>query len=152
MSLISCGLLMFKLDPELSVYLVHPGGPYFRNKDKGWWTIPKGLPNADEGFLDAAIREFKEETGLTPHPPFFNLGSIRQKGGKMVHCWAFENISRTDLVLKSNLFSLEWPPKSGKMVDFPEVDRAEWMEWKIAIEYINVRQRIFIEKLVEIIG
>jgi len=141
---------MFKIDPELSVYLVHPGGPYFRNKDKGWWTIPKGLPNADEDFLDAAIREFEEETGLVPYPPFINLGSIRQKGGKMVHCWAFENISRNDIALKSNLFSLEWPPKSGIMVDFPEVDRAEWMEWKLALEYINPRQRFFIEKLVEI--
>lgn len=152
MGIISCGLLMYKEDPELYVYLVHPGGPYFKKKDKGWWTIPKGLPNVEEDLLDAAIREFEEETGLTPTPPFIDLGNIKQKGGKIVYCWAFQNKSQSEFFFKSNTFSMEWPPKSGKRVDFPEIDRAEWMEWKSALDFINVQQKVFIEKLIELKG
>lgn len=152
MAAVSAGLLMYKPDRELSVYLVHPGGPYFRKKDKGWWTIPKGLPQSGETLLAAAIREFEEETGLVAGPPFIELGSIRQKGGKIVHCWSFENNSDEEIVFQSNVFSMEWPPRSGRTRVFPEIDKAEWMEWKIAMDYINVQQRAFIEKLREMQG
>ena len=150
MALISCGLLMYRLDPELYVYLVHPGGPYFSKRDKGWWTIPKGLPNAGEELLNAAIREFEEETGLKPAPPYTQLGEVRQKGGKVVYCWAFENNAGSEWVFRSNTFSMEWPPKSGKRLNFPEIDKAEWMEWQSALEFINVRQRVFIERLMRL--
>ncbi len=152
MAVISCGLLMYRLDPELSVYLVHPGGPYFSKKDKGWWTIPKGLPNAGEELLNAAIREFEEETGLKPAPPYTELGEVRQKGGKVVYCWAFENNSDSELIFRSNTFSMEWPPKSGKRMDFPEIDKAEWMDWQAALEFINSQQSAFVERLMRLKG
>ena len=141
---------MYGIDQELSVYLVHPGGPYFSKKDKGWWTIPKGLPETGEAFLDAAIREFSEETGLKPTPPYIDLGNVRQKGGKVVYCWGFENKPDLNFDLKSNTFSLEWPPKSGKYKEFPEIDKGKWMNWKPALDYINVQQKPFIERLVAV--
>ena len=123
---VSYGLLMFVRDAAgLSVLLVHPGGPFWRNKDDGAWSIPKGLANEGEDGLTAAQREFFEETGLTPRAPFIELTPVKQKGGKLVHCWAFEG-ERMPIALGASTFELEWPPRSGKMTRFPEVDRAEF--------------------------
>lgn len=149
--IISGGLLMYKIEDKIFVYLVHPGGPYFKNKDKGWWTIPKGLPDPDEEILNAAIREFEEETGVEPEPPYLELGNVKQKGGKIVYCWAFEYNSKADIQFKSNRFQIEWPPASGKTVLFPEVDKAEWMEIDTAKQYINERQKAFLDRLNDLI-
>jgi predicted NUDIX family NTP pyrophosphohydrolase len=121
---VSYGLLMFVRESAgISVLLVHPGGPYWRNKDDGAWSIPKGLANDAEDGLAAAQREFFEETGMTPRGPFTALTPVKQKGGKLVHCWAFEG-ERAPIALGTSTFELEWPPRSGKRARFPEVDRA----------------------------
>lgn len=146
----SAGLLMYRKDEIIYVYLVHPGGPFFKNKDKGWWTIPKGLTNPGEDLLAGAIREFTEETGIIPEAPFTDLGQIKQKGGKTVHCWAFEKKDFVKINFKSNTFSIEWPPSTGKIVTFPEVDKAEWMNLETSKIYINERQKLFIERLIDI--
>src|SRR4051812_17548799 len=118
----SAGILMFKMDQELKFLLVHPGGPFFSRKDAGYWTIPKGLPEVDEDFLSAAKREFFEETGHQPEGAFIELGTIIQKGGKRVHCWAVEGDFNVN-GLVSNTFEVEWPPKSGVKKTFPEIDK-----------------------------
>lgn len=109
-------------DGALQVLLAHPGGPYFAKKDDGAWTIPKGEPDGDEDLLLAAQREFKEETGITAFGPFIPLRPIKQKGGKVVHAWAFAGDCDPEAIT-SNTFTLEWPPKSGKQREFPEIDR-----------------------------
>lgn len=131
---------------ELQYFLVHPGGPYFRKKDAGAWTIPKGLPNEGEPLIDAAKREFEEETGIHPAPPFFDLGNIRQKGGKSVYAWGF--IGDWDPVnrITCNEFVLEWPPGSGKKVMFPEVDKADWFSYDAALLKITAEQAPFLER------
>ena len=112
---------MFRLrNCDLQVFLAHPGGPLFRNKDDGHWTIPKGEPPENEALLDAAVREFEEETGIKPHGPYLELGSIRQKGGKTVHAWAFEGNYDESQPVQSNTFEMQWPPGSGKICSFPE--------------------------------
>jgi predicted NUDIX family NTP pyrophosphohydrolase len=128
---ISAGLLMYRVSAEQSaspqVLLVHPGGPYWRNKDDGAWTIPKGEVNPGENLFAAAIREFTEETGLTPSGSFIPLGEIKHKSGKTVHAWAF--IGDCDPAqIHSNTFELEWPPKSGHTQTFPEIDRAGFFD------------------------
>lgn len=125
MSTQSAGLLMFRRRAGLQVLLVHPGGPFWKNKDDGAWSIPKGEIYFGEPPLDAAQREFKEETGLTAQGPFVELVPIRQKSGKLVHCWAFEG-DCDPAAIRSNTFTLEWPPRSGKHAEFPEIDRADW--------------------------
>jgi len=135
--------------PTLEAFLVHPGGPFFRNKDVGAWTIPKGLPEPGEELLAAAVREFAEETGLVAGGPWLDLGQIRQKGGKIVHAWAFEGDVPSAFVLESNLFELEWPPRSGKKQSFPEVDRAEFFELAVARDKINVAQVDLLDRLCE---
>ncbi len=127
-------------------FLVHPGGPYFRHKDAGSWSIPKGLIDVEEQLLNAAIREFQEETGILPRPPFHELGSVKQKGGKRVHAWAFQGEWDPSQGLQSNTFELEWPPRSGKRQEFPEIDRAGWFrpeqaEVKILEAQIPLLQR-----------
>ena len=151
MGSISAGLLMMKpVNSGMLYLLVHPGGPYFRNKDLGCWSIPKGLVAAGEDLLQAAIREFQEETGIMPRAPFHPLGQIKQKGGKIVHAWAFElpaelvNWDPKELV--SNSFELEWPPKSGKVRIFPEIDQAGWFDIELAGRKINAAQIPFLEK------
>lgn len=152
MAVESGGLLMFrKNDKEYQVFLVHPGGPYFKNKDDGWWTIPKGLPQTGEALLETAIREFKEETGITPSGPFFSLGSIKQKGGKVVHGWAFEGNWNPDSGIICNNFEIEWPPKSGKLKSFPEIDKALWLPLNLADQKINPQQCAFLRRLEEVI-
>jgi predicted NUDIX family NTP pyrophosphohydrolase len=122
----SAGLLMYRRrGPEPEVLLVHPGGPYWSKKDDGAWSIPKGLCDAAENPLVAARREFEEETGCRPDGDFVGLGDFKQPSGKLISVWAFEGDFNLEL-FRSNLFSLEWPPRSGRRQDFPEADRAGW--------------------------
>jgi len=141
----SAGLLMYRhRQGTVQVLLVHPGGPYFRKQDEGAWSIPKGEVDADEDLLDAARREFQEETGVTPHGPFLALGSVQQKGGKVVHAWAMEQ-DCDPAALVSNTFVLEWPPNSGEWVEFPEIDRAEFFDLETAKRKINPAQVELVE-------
>jgi predicted NUDIX family NTP pyrophosphohydrolase len=146
--LVSAGLLMYREEPTLEFFIVHPGGPFFRNKEVGVWSIPKGLPDDGEDLLVAAIREFTEETGLQSTGPYFPLGTIQQKGGKTVHCWAFKGTWDPSTGIKSNTFKIEWPPRSGKFAEFPEQDKAAWMNIARAREALIAEQVPFIERLV----
>jgi len=130
----------------LQVLLVHPGGPFFQNKDDGAWSIPKGEPGAGEELLDAAQREFAEETGFKASPPFIELSPITQKGGKVVHAWAFAG-DCDPRRLQSNVFTLEWPPGSGRTQEFPEVDRADWFDLETVKRKIKPAQFPLIEEL-----
>jgi predicted NUDIX family NTP pyrophosphohydrolase len=122
----SAGLLLYrKRAGHLEVFLVHPGGPFWAKRDAGAWTIPKGEIGADEDPLAAARRETTEETGFTPEGDFVELPPVRQKAGKLVHAWAIE-ADCDPLELRSNAFSMEWPPRSGRMAEFPEIDRGAW--------------------------
>ncbi|MBB6111134.1 Predicted NTP pyrophosphohydrolase, NUDIX family [Mucilaginibacter lappiensis] len=148
----SAGILLYrKTEGKLQVFLVHPGGPFFKNKDEGNWSIPKGEFLDEEDPLEAAKREFKEETGQAIAGKFILLNPITQKSGKKVHAWAVEG-DMDHLSIKSNQFEMEWPPRSGKQQSFPEVDRAEWFDMDIAKVKINPAQAGFIEELVETIG
>jgi predicted NUDIX family NTP pyrophosphohydrolase len=144
---VSCGLLMYVPCPTgVHVLLAHPGGPYWRNKDHGAWSIPKGLAEKGEDLLAAAQREFREETNLEPRPPFLPLTPIRQKSGKHVHCWAFEGDA--DIAgFKSGLFQMEWPPRSGRMGDFPEVDQVELFDFQEARLRMIAGQARFLDEL-----
>jgi predicted NUDIX family NTP pyrophosphohydrolase len=145
----SAGLLLFRKAPAgLLVLLVHPGGPFWARKDEGAWSIPKGLADPGEDLLAAAQREFLEETGMAVDGEFLDLGAHRQPGGKMVRAWALEG-DFDPAALRSNTFSLEWPPRSGRTAEFPEVDRAVWFSLGEALEKINKGQRPIIEALVE---
>lgn len=122
----SAGLLMYRMrEGELEVFLAHPGGPFWMNKDMGAWSIPKGEYLETEDPLEAARREFQEETGFTAEGPFLELDEIKQTGGKVVTAWAFDgNCNPTDL--KSNFCEMAWPPRSQKLIKIPEIDRGEW--------------------------
>ncbi|MDO8633854.1 MAG: NUDIX domain-containing protein, partial [archaeon] len=144
----SAGLLMYRLkNGELEVFLAHPGGPFYVRKDEGFWTIPKGEVNENEELLAAAQREFEEETGIAPEGVFISLGSVRQKSGKIVHAWAFEGKKEPHALPKSNFFEMEWPPHSGKIEKFPEIDKAEFFGTQKAGEKILPAQAEFIERL-----
>jgi predicted NUDIX family NTP pyrophosphohydrolase len=133
----------------IEVFLAHPGGPYFRNKDDGAWTIPKGEGNAGEDGLACAQREFFEETGLAPGPgTFVTLGEVRQRGGKRVHAWAFEG-EWDGTPIKSNTFEIEWPPRSGRRAEFPEIDRAEFFSLQHARVKLNPAQLPFLDRLAD---
>ena len=150
---ISAGLLMYRLnDITLEVFLVHPGGPYYTRKDSGAWSIPKGEIEGQEDLLGTAIREFAEETRITPTGNFLALGSVKQKGGKIVFAWAFKVDYQQTPAIKSNKFELEWPPRSGKMQKFPEIDRAEFFPIETAKIKINNAQFAFIERLESNLG
>jgi predicted NUDIX family NTP pyrophosphohydrolase len=146
----SAGILLYRLkDTGLEVFLVHPGGPFWRKRDAASWTIPKGEFTDKEQALEAAIREFREETGFTPTGPFAPLEPIRQKAGKTVYAWAAVG----DLVpslMKSNTVTLEWPPRSGRKLRFPEVDRGEWFNLSTARQKINPAQAAFLDQLATI--
>ena len=144
----SAGLLMFRRNPELQVLLAHPGGPFWKNKDEGAWTIPKGLLDGQEP-LEAAQREFQEETGFTAIGPFIDLGTITQKSGKVVHAWAFEGDADPALI-KSNEIEIEYPPNTGRNLTIPEVDRCEWFSPEEAKKKINPAQRKLVDRLVTI--
>jgi len=135
----------------LEVLLVHPGGPYFQNKDEGAWTIPKGEVTEDEDLLERARIEFKEELGITASGDWMELGSVKQKGGKTVHAWAFSGDLENDFQLVSNTFEIEWPPRSGKMQRFPEVDRASFFRMEDARMKINAAQTAFLDRLIELL-
>ena len=144
---ISAGLLMYRVrDGRLEVLLAHPGGPYFTNKDEGAWTIPKGEIEPGEDLLDAAKREFEEETGIKPTGPFLALSPIKQKGGKIVHAWAFKGDCDPGAIV-SNAFTIEWPPKSGRQMAFPEIDRADFFDADAAKRKIKAGQEGLIEEL-----
>jgi len=136
----SAGLLMYRVKERgIEVFLVHPGGPFWAKKDLGAWSIPKGEPDPAEAPLNAAIREFEEETGIKPSGAFAELAPIRQKAGKTVLAWAFEGDADPETV-RSNSFPMEWPPRSGLWKEFPEVDRAAWFPLAEARQRINPGQ------------
>jgi predicted NUDIX family NTP pyrophosphohydrolase len=148
----SAGILLYQnTEAGLQFFLVHPGGPFFTKKNEGWWTIPKGELNKDETPLDAAVREFQEETGYKPLPPFIELQPITQKGGKNVMCWAAEGNLDPDTAT-CNRFEMEWPPKSGRKSTYPEVDKFGWFTLAEAKTLINERQAAFLEELTAIIA
>lgn len=144
---VSAGILAFRRNANLELLLAHPGGPYWRNKDAGAWSIPKGVLESED-VLACAKREFNEETGLTASGPFIPLQPVRQKSGKTVHAYAVE--ADFDLtVFASNQFEMEWPPRSGKRQSFPEIDRIAYFDLARARQKILPAQRPFIEELVK---
>ena len=150
----SAGLLMFRRSPALEFFLVHPGGPFFARKDDGVWTIPKGLIEPGEGALAVAAREFEEETGRSPaecglpgEP--IALGSVRQRGGKLVEAWGFEGRWPEGEAVRSNTFRLEWPPRSGHWQEFPEVDRGGFFSLAEARRKLNPAQVEFLDRLLQ---
>jgi predicted NUDIX family NTP pyrophosphohydrolase len=148
----SAGILLFKVvDRTPLVMLVHPGGPFWRNKDAGAWTIPKGECSDSEELQTTALREFAEETGThLPDPELVPLGQVKQKGGKVVTAWAVEG-DFDPSQLRSSEFELEWPPKSGQLRRFPEVDRAQWYDFAEAREKMNSAQHAFVQRLEEVL-
>jgi predicted NUDIX family NTP pyrophosphohydrolase len=144
---VSAGLLLFRRPAHrLELFLAHPGGPFWRDRDAGTWTIPKGLVEPGEDLVAAAEREFLEETGIRPVPPFLSLGSIRQKGGKLVHAWAWEGDADPSTIV-SNVVRTEWPRGSGRWLEFPEVDRCAWFDAAAARARINPAQCELIDRL-----
>jgi len=145
---VSAGLLVYRLrGGESEVLLVHPGGPFLKKKDDGGWSIPKGETDGLEELMERARTEFREELGAEPPAgPYIELGSVKQKGGKTVHAWACEGDFAGPL--RSNTFQIEWPPGSGKMQEFPEVDRAEWFGLAEARVKMNAAQVAFIDVLI----
>ena len=135
-----------RLSDELEVFLVHPGGPLWAKKDKGAWTIPKGEYDADESPLAAAQREFEEETGFHAAGEYVDLGSIKQKSGKIVTAWAFEGDCDPDKLI-SNTCEIEWPPRSGRRLEIPEVDRGRWFSIDEARRYIRSEQEQLLDRL-----
>lgn len=142
----SAGILLYRISKETEVLLIHPGGPFFIKKDLGSWSIPKGEYTPEEEPLDAAKREFKEETGFDVSGNFIPLKPVKQKGGKVIQAWAVEGNLDADAVV-SNTFVLNWPPGSGNFKTYPEVDRAEWFGLEAAREKINERQAAFLDEL-----
>lgn len=152
MAKISAGILLFRRrPPDVEVMLVHPGGPFWAKKDAGAWSIPKGLVNEGEELLAAAKREFLEETGAALQGEFLDLGAFRQAGGKTVVAFAHEG-DFDPASLRSNFFSIEWPPHSGSTAEFPEVDRAAWYSIDEAMEKATKGQKPIIVALAERLG
>lgn len=148
MTRISAGILMFRRAPDgrVEVLLVHPGGPYFRRKDLGAWSIPKGEVKPGKDLLAAAQREFQEETAIRLTGPWIKLGFVVQKGGKKVHAWACEGDGSPHEIV-SESFQMEWPPRCGRMATFPEIDRAEFFEFETARRKCLPAQVAFIDRL-----
>jgi len=143
---------MYRLvEGRLQVLLVHPGGPFFQKKDEGAWTIPKGEVEPGEDLLATARREFEEELGFAPKGEFTPLAPVKQKGGKVVHAWAFAG-DCDPTAAKSNTFTIEWPPRSGRMTEFPEIDRAEFFDLDEAKRKINPAQVALLEELERIVA
>jgi predicted NUDIX family NTP pyrophosphohydrolase len=144
----SSGILLYRQEnDQLEVLLVHPGGPFWKKKDLGAWSIPKG-EFEDEDPLSAAKREFEEEIGTPIDGVMIALGPQEQKAGKVVHAWAVEGDLNPEEI-RSNTFEMEWPPKSGRKQVFPEIDRAEWFPVQKALQKINQAQAAFIQELIE---
>ena len=145
----SAGILLYKkVKGETFFLLAHPGGPFWKNKDLGTWSIPKGEFTTEENPLDAAIREFEEEIGVRLSGEFMQLNSVKLKSGKTIFAWALEKDIDTSTI-KSNEFEMEWPPKSGKKMMIPEIDKAEWFTIDSALEKIIPAQKDFILQLSE---
>jgi predicted NUDIX family NTP pyrophosphohydrolase len=146
----SAGLVMYRVREQvLEVLLAHPGGPLFQFRDAGYWSIPKGEIEAGEMIVATAVREFKEEVGMevSPAGPFLDLGSIRQKGGKIVHAWGVQANGEIPSPLPSNTFPMEWPPNSGRWQEFPEMDRAAFFPLAEAKTKIKSTQIPLLERL-----
>jgi predicted NUDIX family NTP pyrophosphohydrolase len=144
----SAGLLMYRRDRsgEIEVLLAHPGGPYWRGKDAGAWTLPKGEYEDPEEPLAAACREFDEETGFPITPPFLALGDVKLKSGKRISAWAFSGDCDPGQV-RCNTFEMEWPPRSGRLQSFPELDRVQWFKLDDARQKLNGAQATFLDRL-----
>jgi len=148
----AAGILLYRRGPAgLEVLLAHPGGPLWARKDAASWTLPKGQFTDDELPLDAAKREFEEEMGSAPAGDFQPLGTVKQPSGKIIHAWAVESDFDVSTV-KSNLFSMEWPPKSGRHGEFPEVDRAGWFSIEHARLKILKGQAPFLDRLLALLS
>jgi predicted NUDIX family NTP pyrophosphohydrolase len=139
-------LLYRRRQGDLQLFLAHPGGPFWRDRDAGAWTIPKGAVDEGEELLAAARREFAEETGIEAQGPFLSLGSIRQKAGKVVHAWAWEGDADPARIV-SNMTSSEWPPGSGRRITYPEVDRCAWFDPTAARTRMNPAQAELVDRL-----
>ncbi|HEV8081370.1 MAG TPA: NUDIX domain-containing protein [Chitinophagaceae bacterium] len=145
----SAGILLYKFYNKIfQVFLVHPGGPFWKNKDAGAWSIPKGEYNDDENALDAAIREFEEETGSKVSGNFIALSPVKQKSGKMIYAWAVKGDIDASAI-RCNTFEMEWPPKSGKMQSFAEVDKGKWFFIDEAKQKINSSQATLVDELIK---
>jgi predicted NUDIX family NTP pyrophosphohydrolase len=148
-SRISAGLLMYRLrDGTLEVFIAHPGGPWFPHRDHGIWTIPKGEIEPGEEPFEAACREFVEEVGIPSGGPYIELGSIKQKGGKTVHAWAFPGDWDETAGIRSNHVNIEWPPGSGRWSEWPEIDRAGFFSVQAAKDRLKQAQHPFIDRLI----
>jgi predicted NUDIX family NTP pyrophosphohydrolase len=148
----SAGILLFRRTPSrIEVLLVHPGGPFWASKDDGAWSIPKGEYGRDEEAVMAARREFAEETGAIATGTLLELGTVRQPGGKCVTAWALEG-DFDPATLSSNTFTMEWPPRSGRAAEFPEVDRAAWHDIETARRKLNRGQVPFLDALIGLLG
>ncbi len=146
---VSAGVLLYRIRAgTVEVFLVHPGGPYWQNKDAGAWSIPKGELEEDADPLTTAQREFLEETGSTVTGPLVPLTPLRQPGGKLVHAWAVNGDVDASSIA-SNTFRMEWPPRSGRMQEFPEIDRGAWFTIAAAKERILAGQRGFLDQLAQ---
>lgn len=143
----SAGLLMFRrCAGGLEVLLAHPGGPFWNGRDRGAWTIPKGGIDPGESPIETAVREFAEETGFEPHGPYLELGQVVQRSGKIVYAWAFEGDCDPSHV-RSVTTTTEWPPRSGKRIEIPEIDRVAFFSIAAARELINVAQAELLDRL-----
>ena len=151
----SAGIMLFRfVEGAPQVLLIHPGGPYWTKKDEGAWSIPKGEAEEGEDLCDCALREMGEELGpaaAVDASSLLELGTVRQKGGKVVHAWAAE-ADFDPAQLDSNTFTMEWPPRSGVQREFPEADRAEWLDPGAAKRKINPAQTAFVDRLLECLG
>ena len=146
----SAGILLYRvIDSQLGVFLVHPGGPFWAKKDKGVWSIPKGEIEGEDDGLETAKRELQEETGIIATGPFYPLKPITQKAGKIIYAWAMP-YNEEILPKKSNTFQMEWPPESGVMQSFPEIDKASWFTIETAMVKINTAQQLILLQLFNI--
>lgn len=151
----SAGLLMYRIrDGQPQVFLAHLGGPFYQNKDNGFWTIPKGEQDDGEDLFITAKREFEEETGikLDPEKKYIDLGTAKYNSGKVIYAWAFEDGDFDPAKMVSNTFKLEWPPKSGKIQEFPENDRGDYFSMEEALVKIYVSQKPFLDRLQSALG
>lgn len=148
----SAGIVVYRTRCDApQFFLVHPGGPFWSKKDDGAWSIPKGEFEEGEEKFHAARREFLEETGLALDGTFVELAPVKQPGGKVIHSWAIEQ-DLDESLLKSNLFVMEWPPRSGKRQEFPEVDRASWFAWPLALRKVSKGQRPILLQVLSRLG